>query len=81
MAAGSLEDRVAALETQVALLLRRSPSADQRPGWQRALGRFTGDEVMRAIDEAALDYREEDRRHSLAEFDVEQGDLAGLWHI
>ena len=73
MAAGSLEARVAALESQMALLLKRSPLADQRPGWQRALGRATDDEIMRAIDAGALAYREEDRRKFKEDFDAAEG--------
>ena len=45
-----------------------------RPGWQRALGRFTGDEIMLAIDQAALAYREEDRRKFKDEYDAAEGD-------
>ena len=73
MAAGSLEARVAALESQMALLLKRSPLADQRPGWQRALGRAIDDEIMRAIDAEALAYREEDRRKFKEDFDAAEG--------
>jgi hypothetical protein len=73
MSAGSIEERLAALESQMALLLKRPPSEDQRPGWQRALGRFTGDDVMRAIDDAALKYREEDRRKFKEEYDAAEG--------
>lgn len=75
MSAGSLEERVSALESQMAQLLsKRPPSEDPRPGWQRAIGRFTGDEIMRAIDEAALAYREEDRRKFKEKFDAAIGD-------
>jgi len=72
MATGSLEDRVAALEGQMAqLLLRQRP--DRPKDWRRTLGMFTGDEIMWQISQNALAYREEDRRQSLAEFDAEQG--------
>jgi hypothetical protein len=73
MSAASLEERVARLESQVALLLKHRPTDDQRPGWQRALGRFTGDEIMRAIDDAALRYREDDRRKFKEEYDAAEG--------
>lgn len=73
MSTTSLEERVAALETQMALLLKRSPSDDHRPGWQRAMGQFTDDEIMRSIDEAALAYREEDRRKFKEEYDAAEG--------
>jgi hypothetical protein len=74
MSAGSLEDRVTTLESQMAeLLSQRAPSDDPRQGWQRAIGRFTGDEIMRAIDEAALAYRDEDRREFKEEYDAAEG--------
>jgi hypothetical protein len=74
MSAASLEERVATLESQVAMLLSRRPvSDDSRPAWQRAAGRFTGDEIMRAIDDAALAYREEDRRKFKEEYDAAEG--------
>lgn len=74
MPAASLEERVAVLENQMAILLLKRPvSDDPRPGWQQAIGRFTGDEIMRAIDEAALAYREEDRRKFKEEYDAAEG--------
>src|SRR3954471_654986 len=73
MSGASLEDRVAALESQMALLLKRARVDDERPGWQRALGRFTSDEIMQAIDKAAIEYREEDRRKFKEEYDAEEG--------
>lgn len=74
MPTDTLEQRVATLESQMAQLLsKRPPADDPRPGWQRAIGRFTGDEIMRAIDEAALAYREEDRRNFKEEFDSAEG--------
>jgi hypothetical protein len=74
MPAASLEERVAALESQMAILLNRAPLDDQRPGWQRAIGRFTDDEIMLAIDRAALEYREEDRRKFKEELDAAAGE-------
>jgi hypothetical protein len=73
MTTASLEDRVAALELQIAqLLLRRN--GDERPkDWRRTIGMFAGDEIMREICENALEYREEDRRRTLAELDAEEG--------
>jgi len=43
--------------------------------WRRTLGMFTGDEVMWQICQNAIDFREEDRRRSLAEFDANQGQV------
>ena len=73
MSTASIEERVAILENQMALLLSRPDSGDQRPGWQRALDRCTSDETMRAIDQAALAYREEDRQRFKEEYDSAEG--------
>ena len=74
MSNATLEDRVANLEAQVASLLGRSASAD-RPAWERALDRCTDSDVMRAIDKAALDYREEDRRRFMEAYDAASGSV------
>jgi hypothetical protein len=74
MSAPSIEDRVAALESQMAQLLLRRKSDEPKKDWRQAIGRFTGDEIMWEIDQLALAYREEDRRRSLAEFDAQQGE-------
>jgi hypothetical protein len=74
MSTETLEQRVAALESQMAQLQsKRPPADDPRPGWQQAIGRFTGDETMRAIDEAALAYRDDDRRKFKEEYDAVEG--------
>jgi hypothetical protein len=58
----NLEERVAALEMQVAEL-KASLANGARPGdWRGTIGMFTGDEVMKRIDEEARKYREADRR-------------------
>lgn len=56
-----LEERVAALENEVAVLKEKLRSATEKD-WRRTIGMFTGDEVMKRIDEEALKYREADRR-------------------
>ncbi|HUE73313.1 MAG TPA: hypothetical protein VMP01_20715 [Pirellulaceae bacterium] len=73
MATGSLEERVANLEAQMADVLLRRRTGEGKKDWRKTLGMFTGDEVMWAIDQNALTYREEDRRKSLAEFDAAEG--------
>lgn len=73
MSTTSLEDRVVALEGQMAQLLLR-PRLDQPKDWRRTLGMFTGDAIMWRICQNAIDYRDEDRRQSLAEFDEQQGE-------
>jgi hypothetical protein len=74
MAMGTLEERVAALEAQMVQVLLRRKGEDRPKDWRRTIGMFTGDAIMRQIDQNALAYREEDRRRSLAELDAEQGD-------
>ena len=70
----SLEERVAALESQVDKLLAAQANGNKEKDWRRTLGMFTGDEVMRAIDEEALRYREEDRRRFKEEYDAAQAE-------
>jgi hypothetical protein len=58
----TLEERVAALERQVTKLeatLAQEPSGD---GWLNTVGIFSGDEVMKRIDEAGRKWRESERR-------------------
>ena len=81
MTTRSLEERVAALESQVAQLLLRGEINGRPKDWRRTIGMFTGDEVMWEIDQYALEYRVEDRRRFYAEFDAEEGEKAGMWHI
>lgn len=69
----SLEDRVAILESQVAAMLVGSEGVVRAKDWRRTLGRFSGDETMKRIDEAALQYREEDREKARREFLSEDG--------
>jgi hypothetical protein len=61
----TLEDRVAALERQVAELLAERKNGND---WQSTIGMFAGDEVMKRIDEAALKYRERDRERYFRRF-------------
>jgi hypothetical protein len=56
-----LQQRLANLEAEVAELKARTTSKEAGD-WRSTIGMFTGNEVMRAIDAAALAYREEDRR-------------------
>ncbi len=67
-----LQSRVAVLESQVAQLLAKTKEPPVKD-WRSTAGMFTGNDVMRAIDEAALRYREEDRD---AARDAEQQDDA-----
>jgi hypothetical protein len=62
MSQPTLEERVAALEWKVAELTVALANRVGAKDWRRTVGMFTGDEVMKRIDEAALRYREADRR-------------------
>ncbi|MCI0639523.1 MAG: hypothetical protein L0Y72_10480 [Gemmataceae bacterium] len=61
-----LEQRVAALESQVAALQAAQANGVQPTGWRTTVGMFTGDEVMKQIDRAARKIREADRRRTRA---------------
>lgn len=53
-----LQQRLEQLEAEVAQMKAEKASGKD---WRRSIGKFSGNEAMRAIDEAALRYREEDR--------------------
>ncbi len=61
MATVSLEDRVKRLEA-LYTSLATSTKLGKKKDWRRTLGMFTGDEVMKRIDENALKYRKDDRQ-------------------
>jgi hypothetical protein len=60
----TLEQRVATLESVVAELTATPKQARRKKNWRRTMGMFTGDEVMKRIDQEALKYREADRRNA-----------------
>jgi hypothetical protein len=60
-ATASLEDRVTRLEALLANVATAARKAKKK-NWRRTLGMFTGDEVMKRIDEQALKYRDADRK-------------------
>jgi hypothetical protein len=62
MAKQSLEERVAALERQVAELQTAVDKAVGNKNWLSTVGMFSGDEVMKRIDEGGRKWRESDRR-------------------
>jgi hypothetical protein len=49
MSQNSLEDRVAALERQVGVLLANSLGTRRSKDWRRTRGAFTGDDLMKQI--------------------------------
>jgi hypothetical protein len=60
----TLEERVAALEKQVAELLANATASPRQKDWRRTLGMFTGDEVMKQIDAEGRKIREADRQRA-----------------
>ncbi|MGD9633089.1 MAG: hypothetical protein AB7G28_11870 [Pirellulales bacterium] len=62
----TLEERVAALEHEVARLSRQiqHDSGPGRDDWKSTVGMFANDPIMKEIDEEARKIREEDRRRT-----------------
>ncbi len=58
----TLETRLKVLEQQVAELAKRVPEAESAKDWRSTIGMFTGEEIMKRIDESARQFREADRR-------------------
>jgi hypothetical protein len=61
MPKATLEQRVAALEEQVARLKK---SLSKEKDWRRTLGMFANDPIMKEIDEETLKIREADRQRA-----------------
>lgn len=61
MATVPLEERVAALERQVAMLLAQQSTGKPAKDWRSTLGMFSNDKGMKEITDAALASREADR--------------------
>ena len=66
MSQQTLEQRVAALEQQVARLSNLLPGEKLPPekDWRSTLGMFANDPIMKEIDEEGRKIREEDRRRT-----------------
>jgi hypothetical protein len=62
MAKPTLEERIKILEEQVAQLKLAMLTGNERKDWRKTIGMFTGDEIMKQIDEEARRFREADRR-------------------
>ena len=58
----SLDQRVAALEHQMANLLAEHANGPQKKDWRRTVGMFTADPGMQALFAEAQGMREVDRR-------------------
>ena len=57
----TLEQRVTALEKQVAELMEKILSPPVEKNWRSTIGMFAGDELMKEIDEEGRKIREADR--------------------
>jgi hypothetical protein len=64
MAESTLEQRVAALEHELAVLKEAVANGTLLKDWRRTIGMFSGDAVMKQIDEEARKIREADRRRA-----------------
>ena len=62
--AATLEERVAALEETVALLLSQSDSVVAKKDWRSTLGMFADDPIMKEINEEGRRIREADRQQA-----------------
>jgi hypothetical protein len=60
----TLEERVAAFEETVALLLSQSDSVVAKKDWRSTLGMFADDPIMNEIDEEGRRIREADRQQA-----------------
>ena len=74
MSRASLEDRVVALEKQVALLLSNHSATRTAKDWRHTRGSFTGDDLMKQIfaEEGAKSVKRKGNEPSL---DLEESDL------
>jgi hypothetical protein len=66
MPPASLEERVTALEQQVATLLRASATDENKSiedlDWRSTIGMFSGNEIMKQIDELGQQFRKAERK-------------------
>jgi len=64
MSSPTLEERVVALERQMAALQSNRSSGAAANDWRSSVGMFTGDNIMKEIDESARKLREANRRQA-----------------
>jgi len=62
MSRATLEERVAALEKQVAALLANPAETGRAKDWRRTRGVFTGDDLMKQVFEEGRKIRDEERK-------------------
>ena len=68
MSGATLEDRVEALENQVAELMERILLPPLEKDWRSTLGMFANDPVMKEIDEEGRRIREADREQARRDY-------------
>ena len=64
MSQTNVEERISALERTVAELVQSRRSAGRLKDWQRTVGMFSGNELMKEIDAAGQKLREQDRQRA-----------------
>jgi hypothetical protein len=64
MSRATLEERVAALEKQVATFLSNSSGTSVTKDWRRTRGVFTGDAFMKEVFEEGRKIRDADRKRA-----------------
>jgi hypothetical protein len=68
MSKATLEERVAALEREVARLKAALAESTRPRTWQDTVGMFTGDEAMKGLFDPGLELREKDREKARRKF-------------
>jgi hypothetical protein len=64
MSQATLEERVAALERQVGILLASQAGTGPTKDWRRTRGAFTGDDLMKQVFEEGRKIREAERKRA-----------------
>ena len=64
MSRATLEERVAALERQVAALLANHAGTGRAKDWRRTRGVFTGDDLMKQVFEEGRKIRDAERKRA-----------------
>jgi hypothetical protein len=62
----NLEQRVLALEKEMAQLRQAQQPRPRFKDWRQAVGMFSGNDFMKEVDDAGREIREMDRRESLS---------------
>ena len=64
MSRTTIEERISALERTVAELVRSRRPTGRVKDWQRTVGMFSGNELMKELDAAGQKLREQDRQRA-----------------